>query len=180
MDLGLGLGAADPVGALDGLAGLEVLVDLEEVLDLEPVELGDVVDVAQVLEPRVEGRDAQHLVVAAGLVGHPEHADRAAGDQAPRERRLLEDHHRVERVAVLAERVLDVAVVGRVGRRGEQHPVETDPACLVVHLVLVALTLRDLDQYVELQHGFLHGRLRPHVASRLRGRSRPVGQSPAQ
>ena len=39
VDLGLGLGAADPVGALDGLAGLEVLVDLEEVLDLQPVEL---------------------------------------------------------------------------------------------------------------------------------------------
>src|SRR5690606_21352319 len=44
LDLGLGLGAADPVGALDGLAGLQVLVDLEEVLDLQPVELADVVD----------------------------------------------------------------------------------------------------------------------------------------
>ena len=93
---------------------------------------------------------AEHLVVAAGLVGHPEHADRAALDQAAGERGLLEQHQGVERVAVQAEGVLDEAVVGGVLRRGEQRPVEADPAALVVHLVLVALTLRDLHQYVEL------------------------------
>src|ERR671921_1949908 len=80
VDLGLGLGVADPLGTLDGLAGLEVLVDLEEVLDLETVELRDVLDVAQVLLAGVGGGHAEDLVVAAGLVGHPEHADRAALD----------------------------------------------------------------------------------------------------
>lgn len=64
LDLGLGLGAADPVGALDGLAGLQVLVDLEEVLDLQAVELRDMVDVTEVLDPGVGRRDAQQLVVA--------------------------------------------------------------------------------------------------------------------
>src|SRR5690606_26400842 len=67
-----------------------------------------------------------------------------------RERRLLEQHERVERVAVLAEGALDVAVVVGVARRGEQHPVEPDATGLVVHLVLVALPLRDLDRDVEL------------------------------
>src|SRR2546421_7349411 len=89
LDLDLGVRAADPVGALDGLAGLQVLVDLEEVLDLQAVELGDVVDVAQVLDARVRRRHAQELVVAAGLVRHAEHADRTALDQAAREGRLV-------------------------------------------------------------------------------------------
>src|SRR5689334_6600231 len=67
-DLGLGLGATDPVGALDALAGLELLVDLEEVLDLQPVELRQVVDVAQMLQARVARRDGEHLVVTTLLV----------------------------------------------------------------------------------------------------------------
>ena len=128
LDLALGVGPADPGGALDALARLEVLVDLEEVLDLQPVELGQVVDVAQVLLPRVVAGHAEDLVVAALLVLHPEHADRAGPDQAARERRLLDQHQRVQRVAVLAEAVLDEPVVGRVLGGGEQRPVQPDPA----------------------------------------------------
>ena len=74
-------------------------------------------------------------------------------DQAARERRLGDADHRVERVAVLAERVGDEAVVGRVDDRGEQEPVELDAAELLVPLVLVARPLRDLDEAVQ---GFVH------------------------
>src|SRR3712207_7834718 len=55
-------------------------------------ELRHVVDVAQVLQARVRRGDAQDLVVPALLVGHPEHPDRAALDEAPRERRRSEEH----------------------------------------------------------------------------------------
>jgi hypothetical protein len=76
-DLRLGAGPALPGGALDRLARLEVLVDLEEVLDLQAVELRHVVDVADVVHAGVAGHDADDLVVAAGLVAHPEHPDGA-------------------------------------------------------------------------------------------------------
>ena len=138
------------MGALDGLAGLEVLVGLEEVLDLEAVELADLVELGDVGLSRVARRDAQDLVVAAGLVAHVEHADRASAHDAAGEGGLLQQHQGVEGVAVLAEAVLDVAVVGRVAGGGEQETVQTDASGLVVDLVLVAMSLGDLDGDVEL------------------------------
>jgi hypothetical protein len=77
----------------------------------------------------------------------------------PGEGRLVEQDQRVERVAVAAEGVLDEAVVGGVARRGEQPPVQADAPGGVVHLVLVALPLRDLDGDVELHGGRSSGRV---------------------
>ena len=76
-----------------------------------------------------------------------------AHDHAAGEGGLVEQDQGVQRVAVEAEGVLDEAVVSRVPRRGEEHPVETDPAALLVELVLVAVSLRDLDEDVELHDG---------------------------
>ena len=121
-------------------------------LDLEAVELADVLQLGDVGDPGVVGRHHQDLVVAAGLVGHVEQTDRTRADQAPWERGLLEKHEGVQRVAVLAQAVLDVAVVGRVAGGGEQQPVEPDATRRVVHLVLVAMSLGDLDGDVVL-HG---------------------------
>src|SRR5213082_613720 len=84
--LGLGGGAGGPGRVPDSLARLQLFVHGEEVMDLQPVVLGHVLELAQVLLPRVAGRDADDLVITALLVRHPEHPDRAAADQAAGER----------------------------------------------------------------------------------------------
>ena len=137
--------AALPALGLDPLARLEVLVAGEEVLDLllegllHVLELGDVV-VALVR------RDAQQLGVAAAVVGHVEHADRAGLDDAARHQvEARQVHEGVQRVAVLAEGVLEVAVVRGVLHGGEEHAVQAQAAGLVVELVLHAGARGDLD-----------------------------------
>ena len=67
-DLGLGLGTADEVGPLDELARLEVLVVHKEVLNRFEFEARDVGEIGDVIPARVAGRNADHFVVAAGVV----------------------------------------------------------------------------------------------------------------
>ncbi|MDQ0743966.1 hypothetical protein QFZ62_001274 [Clavibacter sp. B3I6] len=76
----------------------------------------------------------------------------ADGDADAGEDRVLEEHERVDGVAVEAERVLEVAVVGGVDERREEHAVEVHAARLVVDLVLVAGPLGDFDDDVVAGH----------------------------
>src|SRR5215472_4666541 len=112
LNLGFGLANPDPGGRLNFFAGLQRLVYLEEMLDLKLIKLGDVGDVAQVSHPRVSSRHAEHLVVIALLIAHPEHADRPAPNLAARERRLLQQHQRVKGISVISQRVFDKSVIG--------------------------------------------------------------------
>src|SRR4029077_1161972 len=138
--------AVAPAARLGPLRRLEILVALEEVLDLVSQLRRDVVDVADAVERGVADRLAEKLLVRPLLVRHVEDADRAYADAAAGEGRVGDEHERVERVAVLRERPLDVAVVGGIGHRREQSPVEDDAAQLLVPLVLVPRAPRDLDE----------------------------------
>ena len=151
-DFLLRLRAAHPGGTLDALAGLEFLVDREEVLDFQSIEFGDMVDIAEMFHTGIAGRDAEHLVVATGLIAHPEHADCAAPDDDAGEGWLLQQDEGIQRITVLAQGVVDEAIVVRVAGRGEEHAVEADAARLMIQLVLIATATRNLDRDVEL-HG---------------------------
>ena len=79
------------------------------------------------------------------LVAHPHHADGARLDDRQRMHRLLPEHQRVERIAVVAERARDEAVVGGIVHGAVQHAVEPQQAGLLVQLVLVLAALRNFD-----------------------------------
>ena len=138
----------EPVG-LDRVA-LQVLVHLEEVLDLVQERLGNAAQIAPTCDhigsrsgtQRIFSSSPFSSVIRNSPIGP--HADPAA-----REGRLADEHERVERIAVASEGPVDVAVVGGVLHRGEEHPVEVDLAAVVVELVLVARPLRDLDHHRE-------------------------------
>jgi len=72
----------------------------------------------------------------------------ARGDPNAGVRRLVEQHQRVERVAVPPIVSRHVAVVSGEGDGAEQPPVEAYDAALLVVLVLVAAAARDLDDDV--------------------------------
>jgi hypothetical protein len=119
-------------------------VDREEVFDLGEQSGTEVVEAQEVRRRRIAERDAQGLVILSLLISHPEDSDRSRGDPASREGWLSDENESIERIAILSQRPLDEPVVGRVSGRREEHPVEVDEPAVVVHLVLVPGSTRDL------------------------------------
>ncbi len=84
---------------------------------------------------------------------HVEHPERAGLDPYARIHRVFQQHECIERIAITAEGVGDVAVVSRIGSRGEEASVEEHPAGFVIDLVLVAATTGNLDDDVDASVG---------------------------
>jgi hypothetical protein len=105
---------------------------------------------------RIAERNAEDLLVLTLLVRHPEEADRPGVDMAPRERRLTNEHQRIQRIAVQAQRAVDESVVRGILHGREQHAVQEDRAGLVVELVLVPRSLGDLHDDSEDLTGTVH------------------------
>ena len=127
-------------------------------------EIGEVVHVGPTWLAR---RHTQDLGVLAGLVMHEQHTHRTRLDPDARVHRVFEEHKSVEWIAVAAECVGNESVVGWVGGGREQPTIEKDLAGVVIDLVLVAASPRNLDDHVDAAFaGFLcHGLIVPHSQS---------------
>jgi len=88
------------------------------------------------------------LIDAGGtLIGIISQADLARNDSAISDREMGQV---VERIAIGGQRARDEAVVARVVDRAVQQPVQPDQPALLVELVLVLGSARDLDDHVQL------------------------------
>ena len=121
-------------------------------LDFSLVVLGNIFDILDVVETHIS-RNAEHLVVSASLVDHVVQANGAAFHHAAREHGVRDHDERVERIAILAQSAVDVAIVIRVTHGSEQGAVQEHAAGLVVHFVLVLGAARNFHHDVE---GFCH------------------------
>jgi hypothetical protein len=143
---------AGPAFDLDPLAFFEVLVVLEEVLDLLQAQVLQVFRLLPVAVDRQDlvDRHGQDLGIAAGFVGHLQHADRAATHDHAREQRERGDDQHVAWVAVVRQGLRHIAVVARIVHRGTHEAVDEDRAGVLVHFVLDRIGVhRDFDDDVE-------------------------------
>ena len=124
---------------------LQVLVHLKEVLDLLEVVLRDVVQLVEPVGIGIAQRDRQHLLVGRAAVHQVEQPDGPGVDQTAGEDRDGHEHQDVQRIAVVAERAGQKAVVAGIVHGAVEHPVQPEHAELLVELVLVPLVGRDLD-----------------------------------
>ena len=111
---------------------------LEEVLDLLEGDVGEIGVIAHALvAPRqLDGRDCDHLLVAAAVILHDENADRPAVDHRTRHDRARIAHEHVDRIAVGGERVRNEAVVTGVAHGRVEKAIDEQRARSLVHLVL--------------------------------------------
>jgi len=125
-------------------------------LNLQSIEFGNVMDIAHVLHSRITGRDAQDLVVSSCFIGHAKHPDGSTANQNAGEGWFLHENEGIEWISIKAERVVDVAVVVGVPSGREQHPIQPNPASLVIHLVLVPTACGDFDRHIEVKGFHCH------------------------
>ena len=95
-------------------------------------------------------RHGEDFLVAAGLVFHLQHADRARADDAARHHRRRVQHDHIAGVAVVRQGVRDEAVVAGIVHRRVQEAVDEQGTGRLVHLVFHRQApLRDLDDDID-------------------------------
>ena len=94
----------------------------------------EIVDLAVIRKGRID-RHGDQFLVAALVVVHQQHADRAHADHRAGNDRRAGDDERVERIAILAQSVRYEAVIGRIAHRRVQDAVDEDRARFLVELI---------------------------------------------
>jgi hypothetical protein len=147
-----GLGGVTPTFDVDKFLGLEVLVASEEVLDLLARLLGNICDVLNVSPARVLMRHDDDLGIGASFVAHVENAHGANLHANAGKDGVFEKNQGVYGVAVKAQSVLEVPIIGGVSERREEHAVQINATGEVVNFVLVAASFRDFNNDVICGH----------------------------
>src|SRR5690606_18203942 len=142
-----------PTVDLDPLVGFQILVVLEEVLDLLDQQLRLVGVFLHVLVQHAQlvmGYGNQ-LGIAAAIVSHVQHANRAAANDRAGGNRVRGDYQYVQRVAIVGQGVRNETVVGRVEHRGRHETVDEQGVAVLVDLVLDGRMVgRDFDSDVDI------------------------------
>ena len=95
-------------------------------------------------------RDRQQFFVTACLVDHFQHADWPAAHHDTRDQREWRNHQNIDRIAVVRQRVRNVAVVARIVHGRGHEAVDEQGACRLVQFILDGITVhRNLDNDVD-------------------------------
>jgi len=139
-----GIGGVVPAPYLNALA-FKVFVDREEVGNLFEHVRVDVGKVPHIVETRIILADSQHFLVQHALIEHLKQADGAHLLHAARKTGTRHQHQHVQRVAVIAQRGRNKAIVARVVHRRMQVAVQLEDVQLLVVFVFLGPILGDLD-----------------------------------
>jgi hypothetical protein len=175
LDFGPCRSASFEISDIGELFGFEIFVDRKEVLDLGECFGRDVIDIDRIAPSGLAVVNTQNLGVAASIIDHPHHANWADMNPTSREGGVLGEYEDIERVAVFGECVGDEAVLGGVGRGGEEAAIEADTASFMVYLVLISAASGDFDDDID---GFHFAILPGSMSFRGRTCSATVRDSP--
>ncbi len=109
----------------------------------------DLREVPHVLVARIALADAQDLLIAKPLIGHLQQPNRTNLHHAARKAWRIDQHQRVQRVAIFAKRARDEAIVPGVVNRRVEIAVQAKDVELFVVLILVDSLVRNLDDRID-------------------------------
>ena len=125
------------------------------------------------------GRHGQQLGIPALLIRHLQNAQRARLHHAARLHRMRRQYQHIQRIAVIAQSLRDIAVIGRIKHRRRHETVNRQHTAILVDFVLDRRGIggnldNNIENFRQLAAGrhimdthkkLLHGTKKPHKTS---------------